>query len=146
VPGSHKAALPLPNEWRDSNTTGKPPFIGMGAAEIYGGVVPAGSAVIFCEQTTHGTMAWRATNGRQRKTLFYKWSPPAVSWSSDFFDPAMYATRYPELGEDALQRLEPPNARYGNRAQDRQHEAPITDGGAAAEHNQRVQAHASARM
>ena len=49
----------------------------MGAAEIHGATVPAGSAVIFCEQTTHGTMPWVAPGGRQRKTLFYKWSTPS---------------------------------------------------------------------
>eukprot|EP01047_Picozoa_sp_COSAG01_P073507 COSAG01_NODE_12008_length_1817_cov_1.417928_2_plen_118_part_00 len=88
-----------------------------GAADLHGGaVVPAGSAIIFCEATTHGTTPWVNTGGRSRKTLFYKYSPPAISWSSDFFDPEEFAALYPDLPEEALLRLEPPNARYGDRA------------------------------
>lgn len=38
-----------------------------------------------------------------------------VERSSDFFDPVALAAQYPDLDERALQLLEAPNARYGDR-------------------------------
>ena len=135
MPGSHKAALPLPREWRDTNSRPGPASVGIGIPEHTGGIVTAGSAVraaarfglrkssdrataqiIFTEACTHGTLPWSPSDGqRQRKTLFFKYSPAAISWSSDFFDPVALHAQYPDLDERALQMLEPPNARYGDR-------------------------------
>ena len=76
----------------------------------------ATAQIIFTEACTHGTLPWSPSDGqRQRKTLFYKFSPAAISWSSDFFDPVALHAQYPDLDERALQMLEPPNARYGDR-------------------------------
>lgn len=99
VPGSHKSNFPFPPEWRELDTFR--PFM----QAVTG---PAGTAIIFTEALTHGTLPWR---GAERRTLFYKYSPPTLSWAREYYD----ATRYPDLTESQRAMLEAPNARYTPR-------------------------------
>ena len=66
---------------------------------------PAGTAIIFTEALTHGTLPWR---GDERRTLFYKYSPPTLSWAREYYDAGQYAG----LTDQQRAILEPPNARY----------------------------------
>jgi ectoine hydroxylase-related dioxygenase (phytanoyl-CoA dioxygenase family) len=96
VPGSHKSNFPFPDEWRELETM--QPFM----QAVTG---PAGTAIIFTEALTHGTLPWR---GDERRTLFYKYSPSTLSWARDYYD----ADRYDDLTERQQAILEAPNARY----------------------------------
>ncbi|MCC7494051.1 MAG: phytanoyl-CoA dioxygenase family protein [Fimbriimonadaceae bacterium] len=100
VPGSHKSNYPYPAEWRDLEQA--QPFV----ERVTG---PAGTAVLFTEALTHGTLPW--TGADERRTLFMKYSPHPLSWSARYYD----ATRWPDLSERQRAILEPPNARYGSR-------------------------------
>lgn len=104
VPGSHKANIPFPPDWRDLQVdlATERPFV----RPVTG---PAGTAVIFTEALSHGTLPW--TGAGERRTLFLKFSPHALSWSATWYD----ADRYPELTERQRAILEPPNARYRSR-------------------------------
>ena len=56
-------------------------------------------------------------------------------------------SRYPDLSEEALRRLESPNARYGDRALKRGEQQLTMSSKAMAHHHQQVLAHAqSARL
>ena len=99
VPGSHKSNFRFPDEWR--NLKADQPFIRAVTGK-------AGTAVIFTEALTHGTMPW---HGDERRTLFYKYSPNSVSWYAEYYD----ADRYEGLTESQRKILEAPNARYGQR-------------------------------
>ncbi len=101
VPGSHKSNFAFPADWRDMSEGLKPCM-----ARVTG---PAGSAVIFTEALTHGTLPW--TGKGERRTLFFKFSPHPLSWAAGYFD----ATAYPELTERQREILEAPNARYQGR-------------------------------
>jgi hypothetical protein len=70
---------------------------------------PAGTAVIFTEALTHGTLPWRGKG--ERRTLFYKFSPHPISWSARYYN----AEQYEGLTERQRAILEAPNARYRNR-------------------------------
>jgi hypothetical protein len=70
---------------------------------------PAGTAILFTEALTHGTLPWHGRD--ERRTIFFKYSPHSVSWAARYFD----ATRYPDLTERQREILEPPNARYPGR-------------------------------
>ena len=100
VPGSHKSHLPFPDEWRELSEPQEfvRPVIG-----------PAGTAIVFTEAMTHGTLPWRGSH--ERRTLFYKYSPCALSWAAFYYD----ADAYPGLTERGRALLEPPNARYRGR-------------------------------
>lgn len=100
VPGSHKSHFPFPDEWRELDTLH--PFM----QAVTGA---AGTAIIFTEALTHGTLPWR---GDERRTLFYKYSPPTLSWHRDYYD----AGQYDDLTERQRAILEPPNARYTSSA------------------------------
>lgn len=102
VPGSHKSNLPFPDNWRQ---TDNPPSC---MERITG---PAGTAILFTEALTHGTLPWQGSH--ERRTLFFKYSPNAISWSAHYYN----ASDYPELGERAKAILEAPNARYPGRHQ-----------------------------
>jgi ectoine hydroxylase-related dioxygenase (phytanoyl-CoA dioxygenase family) len=79
VPGSHKANLPFSNEWRDLSTLHPcvQPVVG-----------PAGTAILFTEALTHGTLPWRSRE--ERRTVFYKFSPNQISWSARYYDANSY--------------------------------------------------------
>jgi len=100
VPGSHKSNYPFPNEWRDLDNL--QPF----ARAVTG---PAGTAIIFTEALTHGTLPWHGAG--ERRTVFMKYSPHPLSWSARYYD----ATQYDDLSEAERAVLEAPNARYKGR-------------------------------
>jgi Phytanoyl-CoA dioxygenase (PhyH) len=68
IPGSHKAAFPLP----DGDSV---------RALVREVPLGSGDVVVFSEALTHGTLPWRAP--WQRRSLFYKYSPGSSSWGRD---------------------------------------------------------------
>lgn len=101
VPGSHKSTFAFPEHW--TQLADAHPCV----RRVIG---PAGTAIIFTEAMVHGTLPWHGKD--ERRTAFYKYSPPAVSWSADFYD----HTAYPDLTARQRRILESPNARYGGRS------------------------------
>ncbi len=100
IPGSHKSNLPYPEVWRYTHSN-PPPM-----QKVTGS---AGTAIVFTEALTHGTVPWTADH--ERRTLFFKFSPNAISWSAHYYD----ASLYPEVSERTKEILEAPNARYKGR-------------------------------
>jgi hypothetical protein len=101
VPGSHKANLPFPEAWRELDRD----LDGL-VRPVTG---PAGTAIIFTEAMTHGTLPWRGAG--ERRTLFLKYDPAAYAWGAAFYD----RDRWPDLTPRQRAILESPNARYGGR-------------------------------
>jgi hypothetical protein len=93
VPGSHKANFRFPNEWR--NLEELHPCV----RPVTG---PAGTAIIFTEALTHGTLPWRGQH--ERRTIFFKYSPHPISWARKYFD----ADEYEGLTEAQRDILSPP--------------------------------------
>lgn len=93
IPGSHKSNLPFPGEWRDLEQphpcvqaiTGK-----------------AGTAIIFTEALTHGTLPWKGL--QERRTLFYKYSPHPSAWARDYYN----VEDFPELTQAQRSILKTP--------------------------------------
>ena len=102
VPGSHKSNYAFPAQWREMDEPG--PLV----ERVTG---PAGTAIIFTEALTHGTLPW--TGADERRTVFFKYSPHPLSWSAHYFDP----DDYEGLTETQRAILEGPNARYSYRDQ-----------------------------
>jgi len=76
IPGSHKSNLPCPQEWLNLESL----------KEIVKSVtVKAGSAIIFTEALSHGTLPWKGKN--ERRTLFYKYSPHSYAWLRNYYKP-----------------------------------------------------------
>jgi len=100
VPGSHKANFPLPPGWHNLDRPGD---------HVRAVAAPAGSAVIFTEALTHGTLPWRGA--QERRTVFYKYSPRSISWAATYYD----QRRFPGLSPRQHAMLEPPNARFPGR-------------------------------
>lgn len=100
VPGSHKSNYPFPKEWRDLDDPH--PCV----QRVIG---PAGTAIIFTEALTHGTLPWHGKD--ERRTVFLKYSPYPVSWSARYYNPGDYEG----LTDRQRAILEAPNARYGGR-------------------------------
>ncbi|MBK34727.1 MAG: hypothetical protein CME26_04245 [Gemmatimonadetes bacterium] len=73
IPGSHKANYVAP---RDIARLEKD--IGL----VRQVAAPAGSAVIFTEALTHGTMPWTASH--QRRSILYKYSPGILTYASHY--------------------------------------------------------------
>ena len=69
----------------------------------------AGTAIIFTEALTHGTLPWLGKD--DRRTIFYKYSPHTLSWAAQYYD----ADDYTDLTERQREILEAPNARYKER-------------------------------
>ncbi len=84
IPGSHKSNLPLPEPWQ--NLEHPHPCV----QEIAG---KAGTAIIFTEALTHGTLVWKGQH--ERRTLFYKYSPYPSAWLRNYYNP----DDYPDLSE-----------------------------------------------
>lgn len=103
VPGSHKSNFSYPNEWRDLMQNENQSFV----RSVYGS---AGSAIIFTEALTHGTLPWRGND--DRRTLFLKYSPHPLSWSKNYYDAIDYEKLYGDLSETQRTLLLPPSARY----------------------------------
>lgn len=93
VPGSHKSNYRFPDSWRDLENL--QPFM----RAVTG---PAGSAVIFTEALTHGTLPWNASH--ERRTLFLKYCPHPLAWSRFYYD----ATEYADLSDEARKALNTP--------------------------------------
>jgi len=102
VPGSHKANYALPEDWKELEVDPPRPFV----VPVTG---PAGTAIVFTEAMSHGTLPWRGAG--ERRTAFLKYNPHPIAWSASFYD----RDRYPGLTERQRAILEPPNARYGGR-------------------------------
>lgn len=100
VPGSHKSAFPFPDVWRD---------LAEPHPAVRRVIGPAGTAVVFTEALTHGTLPWWGRE--ERRTIFFKYSPAPLSWSARYYD----ANDYPDLTPRQRAILEPPNARYRGR-------------------------------
>jgi hypothetical protein len=104
VPGSHKANLPFPAEWRELDQE-----LDVALDLVRAVTGPAGTAIIFTEAMTHGTLPWRGAG--ERRTLFFKYNPAPISFSATFHD----RDRWPDLTPRQRAILESPNARYGGR-------------------------------
>jgi hypothetical protein len=102
VAGSHKANFALPEEWKELEVDPPRSFV----TPVTG---PAGTAIVFTEAMSHGTLAWRGTG--ERRTVFLKYNPHPIAWSARFYDRSRFAGLTPR--QWAI--LEPPNARYGGR-------------------------------
>jgi hypothetical protein len=100
VPGSHKANHPLPAEWMGLDEP---------APCVRAVTGRAGTAIIFTEALTHGALPWLGP--RERRTVFFKYSPPTVSWFASYYD----HRAFPALTPAQRDLLEAPNARYGYR-------------------------------
>lgn len=98
VPGSHKANYPLPREVSDASIAEHPLNEKVAA--------PAGTAIVFTEAMSHGTLPWTASH--QRRTLFVKYNHPAVAWSGHYLN----AADFPEATQRQKEILEAPNARF----------------------------------
>lgn len=84
--------------------------------------VKAGSAVVFTEALTHGTMPWNAP--QERRTLFYKYCPAAGSWapwSEGQWDAArrVIPSDWPEEKRDLVEQLFAPPMAPGVKGQAR---------------------------
>jgi hypothetical protein len=102
APGSHKANYALPEAWKELDVDPPRPFV----TPVTG---PAGTAIIFTEALSHGTLPWRGAG--ERRTVFLKYNPHPVAWAATFYDP----TRWPDLTDRQRAILESPNARYQGR-------------------------------
>jgi hypothetical protein len=100
VPGSHKSNYRFPDEWRELDQLR--PF-------MHAVTGPAGTAILFTEALTHGTLPWRGAG--ERRTLFFKYSPHPVSWAARYYDAGPSA----DLNDVERAVLEAPNARYPGR-------------------------------
>ncbi|MBO3457150.1 phytanoyl-CoA dioxygenase family protein [Aetokthonos hydrillicola Thurmond2011] len=93
IPGSHKSNLPLPQEWQDLENPH--PCV----QKVSG---KAGTAIIFTEALSHGTLPWKGQH--ERRTLFYKYSPYASAWARYYYNP----DDYPDLTQNQRQILKTP--------------------------------------
>ncbi|MBD2463823.1 phytanoyl-CoA dioxygenase family protein [Oscillatoria sp. FACHB-1407] len=93
IPGSHKSNLSLPKELA---------YLDLPHPCLQALPVKAGSAIIFTEALTHGTLPW--TGQSDRRTLFYKYSPYPSAWYRIYYNP----DDYPQLTESQRALLRPP--------------------------------------
>jgi hypothetical protein len=93
IPGSHKSNLPLPKSLEALEF----PHPCLQAVPA-----KAGSAVIFTEALTHGTLAWKGRG--DRTTLFYKYSPYPSAWSRTYYN----SKQYTDLTDAQRTLLKPP--------------------------------------
>ena len=100
VPGSHKSNFVFPRAWQELDDPHPCVQRVTGAA---------GTAIIFTEALTHGTLPWQGND--ERRTVFFKYSPHPLSWSARYYN----ADDYVGLSERQRAILEPPNARYATR-------------------------------
>lgn len=99
IPGSHKANFPLPQVWSDLRQAPHPLARAVPAK--------AGSAIIFTEALSHGTLPWRGTHAR--RTLFFKYNAYCTAWSPLYLDEA--TQDWPELSDAQRTILRAPFAR-----------------------------------
>ena len=96
IPGSHQAHYPTPPDVARLETD-----IGM-VKQIS---APAGSAVIFTEALTHGTLPWKGA--QQRRSILYKYSPGPIA-SCERAVPADLGERVEEFTPQQQDLLRPP--------------------------------------
>lgn len=92
IPGSHKSNYPTPPEWLDLENPA--PCVRAVPGE-------AGSAVVFTEALTHGTLPWRGA--QDRRTLFLKYCPRHIAWLGE----QRMSPVEPDLTEDQRAVLRP---------------------------------------
>ena len=100
LPGSHKSNIEMPESMRHLDDA---------HARVDRVTGAAGTAVVFTEALIHGTLPWAGAD--ERRTLFYKYSPHALSWAAGYYD----ANAYDDLSDRQRAALEAPNARYGGK-------------------------------
>ncbi|KAF3887293.1 MULTISPECIES: phytanoyl-CoA dioxygenase family protein [Nostocales] len=93
IPGSHKSNFPLLKEWENLENP-------LSCTQEISG--KAGTAIIFTEALTHGTMPWKGQH--ERRTLFYKYSPYSSAWARYYYNP----DDYPDLTQMQRRRLKTP--------------------------------------
>lgn len=98
VPGSHKANFRIPGDWNDLRRHNP-------IARAVGG--RAGSAIIFTEALSHGTLPWHGDH--ERRTVFFKYNAYCTAFAEPHLD--RLATGWPELTSRQRAILEPPHAR-----------------------------------
>ncbi|MEL6458225.1 MAG: phytanoyl-CoA dioxygenase family protein [Cyanobacteria bacterium J06621_15] len=76
IPGSHKSNLACPKEWLNLESP---------TGIVKSVTIKAGSAIIFTEALSHGTLPWKGKN--ERRTLFYKYSPGSYAWLRNYYNP-----------------------------------------------------------
>ena len=106
IPGSHKSNYPVPPTLTQGGD-GLPKCVRRVAA-------PPGAAIVFTESLLHTTLPWTGNN--ERRTLFLKYSPTAVSWSGEYYDVTDPVLKGYKLTEQEITLMEPPNARHGSRS------------------------------
>ena len=89
VPGSHRAAFPLPPDASDM------------ARHIE---LSAGDLMVFTEALTHGTTTWHGPH--QRRSLFYKYAPGHMAWGNDY---QRFADLTRRLTERQRRLIQPPS-------------------------------------
>ena len=100
VPGSHKAAFPFPEHWKD--LTNPQPCV----RPVTG---PAGTAIIFTEAMTHGTLPWRGQRPAADRVLQVQ--PGTAGLVPEVLLPRCL----PRPHRDAAQPLDAPRALPGLR-------------------------------
>jgi ectoine hydroxylase-related dioxygenase (phytanoyl-CoA dioxygenase family) len=96
IPGSHKANFRIPQELKDLRRAN--PM----ARAVTG---KAGSAVIFTEALTHGTLPWHGDH--ERRTVFFKYNAYCTAFSAAYLDAP--TADWSELSERQRAILEPPH-------------------------------------
>lgn len=83
VPGSHKSNCRFPNDWRDLDAWEERP-----QSLVKAVTGRAGTAILFTEALTHGTLPWNGVG--ERRTVFLKYCPHPIAWSRGYYDPGTY--------------------------------------------------------
>ncbi len=94
IPGSHKSNIPCPQDikqWEAQRDC------------VQQVAAAAGSAVLFTEALTHGTLPWRGQG--QRRSILFKYSPGFLSWGKWSSQPPEFLE---ELTSEQRAVLEPP--------------------------------------
>jgi ectoine hydroxylase-related dioxygenase (phytanoyl-CoA dioxygenase family) len=95
VPGSHKSNYSFPREWLNLE---KPNNCVQTVS------VKAGSAIIFTEALTHGTVPRKRNCNPSRTTIFYKYSPQNIAWARYYYN----GNNFPDLTPQQRQILRIP--------------------------------------
>ena len=96
IPGSHKSNYPVPRDVALLETN-------LGCVKQI--TARAGSAIIFTEALTHGTLPWTAA--RERRSVLYKYSPGTLSYSRSYL-PDGVKEALDEFTPEQRAVLEPP--------------------------------------
>lgn len=96
IPGSHKSNYPTPRDVARLERD-------LGCVKQV--TARAGSAVIFTEALTHGTLPWRA--GHERRSILYKYSPGPLTYAKTYL-PAGVTEVLDEFTPGQRAVLEPP--------------------------------------